>query len=424
MGKYIHKPKLKFDNDEEEKIFLKVMKENMDEYSVDGVGTAVQKLIGDILNGMLGEELTEYLGYEKHERTQEEKNNSRNGYTEKRVGMKLGEAEIQVPRDRNGDYTPQVVKKGEKRLSEELEYKILSMVARGTSTRDISEQVKDIYGIEISPTLVSNLTSVIKEKVDAFKNRKLEEVYPIVYLDAIRYKVKSEGKTLEKSINLAMGITLAGKKEILGFWLCENESSSFWLNILNEMKNRGVKQILVASVDGLKGFPEAIKSAFSGTEVQRCIVHQIRFSLRLVNYKDRKEVASDLKTIYKAPTKESAEHNLESFAEKWDGKYPYISKSWNHNWEELSNYFKYPEEIRKLIYTTNPIESLNSQLRSVTYNKGVFNSDESLEKTVYMKIEKIMEKWARASIPNWSSILSQLMIYFEDKSIDWKKLVS
>lgn len=424
MGKYIHKPKLKFDNDEEEKIFLKVMKENMDQYSIDGATGAVQKLIGDILNGMLGEELTEHLGYEKSERTEEEKTNSRNGYSEKTIGTTMGKAEINVPRDRNGEFKPQVVKKGEKRLSEEIEYKILSMYARGTSTRDISEQVEEIYGIEVSATMVSNITGRVKEALESFKSRKLEEVYPIVYMDAIRYKVKSEGKTIEKSINLAMGIPLDGKKDILGFWLCENESASYWLNILNELKNRGVKQILIASVDGLKGFPEAIKSAYPGTEVQRCIVHQIRFSLKLVSYKDRKEVTADLKNIYKAPIKKSAEKNLEDFSEKWDEKYPFISKSWKNNWEELSTYFKYPEEIRRLIYTTNPIESLNSQLRKVTNNKGVFNSDESLEKMIYMKIEKVLEKWGRVPIPNWSSILSQLMIYFEDKNIDWKKLVS
>jgi len=424
MGKYIHKPNLKFDSDEEEKIFLKVMKENMDEYSIEGATGAVQKLIGDILNGMLGEELTEHLGYEKSERTQEEKNNNRNGYSEKTILMKTGKSELKIPRDRKGEFNPQVVKKGEKRLSEEIEYKILSMYARGTSTRDISDQVEEIYGIEVSPTMVSNITGKIKESLEGFKNRKLEEVYPIMYMDAIRYKVRNEGKTAEKSINIAMGVTLEGKKDVLGFWLCENESASYWLNILNELKNRGVKQILIASVDGLKGFVEAIKSTYPGTEVQRCIVHQIRFSLRLVSYKDRKEVAGDLKSIYRASTKGAAENSLEEFANKWDEKYPYISKSWKNNWEDLSTYFKYPDEIRRLIYTTNPIESLNSQLRKVTNNKGVFNSEESLEKILYMKIEKILEKWRKMPIKNWSSILSQLMIYFDEKVSNWKNLVS
>lgn len=424
MGKYIHKPNLKFENDEEERIFLKVMKENMNDYSVSGATGAVKKLIGDILNGMLGEEIKEHLGYEKNERTEEEKTNHRNGYYDKKLLTQTGEANLKVPRDRKGEYSPKVVEKGERKLDPEIEYKILSMYARGTSTRDISEQIEEIYGFEVSATFISNVTNKIKEQVDRFKDRKLEEVYPIVYMDGIRYKVRHDGKTVEKTINIIMGIGLDGKKDILGFWLCENESASFWLNVLNELRNRGVKQILIASVDGLKGFADAIKTAYPGTEVQRCVVHQIRFSLRLVCYKEKKEVAADLKNIYKAANKDIAENYLQEFADKWDKKYPYISKSWRNNWEELSTFFKYPEKIRNLIYTTNPIESLNSELRRVTNNKGVFTSEDALEKILYLKISKILEKWERMPVKDWSNILSQLMIYFEDKISDWKHLIS
>lgn len=425
MGKHIHNPALKFENDEEERIFLKVMKENMDEYSVKGATGAVQKLIGDMLSGMLSEELKEHLGFDKYERNGKdpENKNARNGYYNKTLLTNVGETQLKVPRDRNGEFSPMVVEKGERKLSEDIEYKILMMYTRGISTREISEQIREIYGFEVSATFISNITNKVKEEVEKFKERKLEAVYPIVYMDAIRYKVRSEGKTIEKSINIVMGITMEGRKDILGFWLCENESASFWLNVLNELKNRGVEQILIAAVDGLTGFVQAIKSAFPKTQVQRCVVHQVRFSLKLVSYKERKAVANDMKNIYKAPTKEAAEQYLEEFGQKWDVKYPYISKSWRNNWEELSTFFKYPEEIRRLIYTTNPIESLNSQLRRVTKTKGVFPSDEALEKLIYLKMARITEKWGLMPLRNWASILSQLMIYFEDSVSDWGKIL-
>ena len=424
MGKYIYNPKMKFETDEEERIFMKVMKENMDDYSVSGATGAVQKLLGDIINGALGEEMREHLGYDKNARTEKVDGNSRNGYYNKTLLTKMGETQLKVPRDRNGEFSPAIVEKGEKKLSEDIEYKIIMMYARGTSTREISEQIREIYGFDVSATFISNVTNKVKEEIEKFKERKLEAMYPIVYMDAIRYKVRQDGKTLDKAINIVLGITLEGKKDILGFWLCENESASYWLNVLNEMKNRGVERILIAAVDGLTGFVDAIKSAFPQTEVQRCVVHQVRFSLKLVSYKDRKTVAADMKNIYKAPTKEAAEHYLEEFAGKWDSKYPYISRSWWRNWEELATFFKYPEEIRRLIYTTNPIESLNAQLRRVTKTKGVFPSDEALEKIIFLKISNITEKWGRMPIKNWQAILSQLMIYFEESVQDWTRFLA
>jgi transposase-like protein len=424
MGKYIHNPAMKFDSEEEERIFLKVMKENMDDYSVAGATGAVQKLLGDIINGVLGEEMREHLGYDKHVRVEKPDGNARNGYYNKTLLTKMGETPLKVPRDRKGEFSPTIVEKGQKKLSEDIECKIIMMYARGTSTREISEQIREIYGFDVSATFISNVTNKVKEEVEKFKERKLEAVYPIVYMDAIRYKVRCDGKTLDKAVNIVLGITMEGKKEILGFWLCENESASYWLNVLNELKNRGVEQILIASVDGLTGFVQAIKSAFPKTEVQRCVVHQVRFSLKLVNYKERKTVAGDLKAIYKAPSREVAEQYLEEFAQKWDSKYPYISKSWRRNWEELATFFKYPDEIRRLIYTTNPIESLNSQLRRVTKTKGVFPSDGALEKLLFLKMSKITEKWGRMPIKNWQSILSQLMIYFEDSVQDWHKVLA
>jgi len=415
---------MKFETDEEERIFMKVMKENMDDYSVSGATGAVQKLLGDIINGALGEEMREHLGYDKNARTEKVDGNSRNGYYNKTLLTKMGETQLKVPRDRNGEFSPAIVEKGEKKLSEDIEYKIIMMYARGTSTREISEQIREIYGFDVSATFISNVTNKVKEEIEKFKERKLEAMYPIVYMDAIRYKVRQDGKTLDKAINIVLGITLEGKKDILGFWLCENESASYWLNVLNEMKNRGVERILIAAVDGLTGFVDAIKSAFPQTEVQRCVVHQVRFSLKLVSYKDRKTVAADMKNIYKAPTKEAAEHYLEEFAGKWDSKYPYISRSWWRNWEELATFFKYPEEIRRLIYTTNPIESLNAQLRRVTKTKGVFPSDEALEKIIFLKISNITEKWGRMPIKNWQAILSQLMIYFEESVQDWTRFLA
>ncbi len=419
MGKYIPQPQMKFETEEEERIFLKVMQDNMDDYSVAGATGAVQKLLGDIINGALGEEMREHLGYDKHARGEKKAGNARNGYYNKTLMTKMGETQLKVPRDRNGEFSPAIVEKGEKKLSEDIEYKIIMMYARGTSTREISEQIREIYGFDVSATFISNVTNKVKDEIEKFKERKLEAMYPIVYMDAIRYKVRQDGKTLDKAINIVLGITMEGKKEILGFWLCENESASYWLNVLNEMKNRGVERILIAAVDGLKGFADAIKNVFPETEVQRCVVHQVRFSLKLVSYKDRKTVAADMKDIYKAPSKEAAEHYLEEFAGKWDSKYPYVSKSWWRNWEELATFFKYPEEIRRLIYTTNPIESLNSQLRRVTKTKGVFPSDEALEKIIFLKMAKITEKWGRMPIKGWQAILSQLMIYFEDSVQDW-----
>lgn len=382
-----------------------------------------EDLIGD--NGLLKQltkalveramkaEMTAHLGYDKHDPAGKKSGNSRNGKSKKTIKGEFGNMEIAVPRDRNSTFEPVIIPKGETRFTG-FDDKIISMYARGMTTRDIQAHLHEMYGVEISPTLVSQVTDAITEEITLWQNRPLEEVYPIMYLDAVRVKVRHNGSVINKAVYLAIGVTWDGTKDILGMWIAETEGAKFWLQVITELKNRGVKDIFIACVDGLKGFPEAIEAVFPDTQVQLCIVHMVRNSLRYVSWKQRKEVAADLKGIYHAPTVDQAEANLIAFANKWDVSHPTISKSWRNNWERIIPLFGYPPEIRKAIYTTNAIESMNMSLRKVTKNRGSFPNDEAMTKLLYLAIRNISKKWTMP-IHDWKSALNQFTIIFETR---------
>lgn len=332
--------------------------------------------------------------------------NRRNGLSNKMVKSAVGDFELSTPRDRNCSFEPELVKKRQTVLSDELDNKILSLYALGNSYDDISKHIAEIYGLEVSDAKISSITDKLVPKLTAWRNRPLESSYAILFLDAMFFKVKQDNKVQSRAIYNIMGIDLTGKKDILGFWSCESEGSHFWLGVLNELKARGVEDILISCIDGLKGFPEAINTAFPRTEIQTCIVHQIRNSLKYVASKHAREFMQDLKTVYQADTKDMAEHNLLSLDEKWGKKYPIIIKSWQNNWDNLTTYFKYSEEIRRLIYTTNPIEGFHRQVRKYTKTKGAFTSDNALFKLLFCAINQITDKWTMP-VKNWPSIISQ-----------------
>jgi len=345
---------------------------------------------------------------------QEERGNARNGYYSKKVRSDSGEIELNIPRDRKSEFEPQIVKKGQRSISG-IDNKIISMYARGMSLRDIEAQIKEMYDVEMSDSLISRIIGKVQEEVNEWQNRTLKPIYPIVYMDAMVFKIKDDsGFYKNRALHFVIGINLEGRKELLGMWLEENEGAKFWLNIMIELKNRGVEDILIASVDGLKGFSEAINSEFPQTVVQRCIIHQIRYSMKYVGSKYQKEFMADLKKVYKAPTKNAAEIALVELEEKWGKKYPIVINSWKNNWNELSNYFQYSEPIRRIIYTTNTIEGFNRQIRKITKTKGGFNSDKSLTRLVYLIYRDISKKWQK-SISNWAEIISQFAIIFDDR---------
>jgi putative transposase len=377
----------------------------------------VQNMLKDLFAGtiqeMLDAEMEDHLGYSKYDYKNKEVKNSRNGVRSKKVRSDFGEVQISIPRDRQGTFEPQVIRNYENDISG-IEDQVLGMYAKGMSIRDISSHIKSIYNIEISHTLVSKITDRILPIANEWQNRPLDSVYPIVFMDAIHYKVRTEGRVVSKAAYIAVGINMEGFKEVLGIWIGENESSKYWLKVINDIRNRGVKDILIASVDGLNGFSEAIKAVFPNTEVQRCVVHQIRNTLNYLSYKDKKEFARDLKTVYTAINEETALANLDLLDEKWGNKYGVAIRSWRNNWSELSSYFKYPQEIRTIIYTTNAMESYNRMLRKVTKSKSIFPSDESLHKSLYLATADISDKWTQ-KIRNWPQILDQLSIYFEDR---------
>jgi putative transposase len=329
------------------------------------------------------------------------------------VKGEFGQSEIQIPRDRNGDFTPKLIGKGETRFTG-FDDKILSLYARGMTTRDIQGQLEDLYGVEVSHTLVSNVTEAVEAERKLWQNRMLDPVYAIVYLDALVVKVRHEGRVINKAIHLALGVTLEGKKELLGMWMTQNEGSKFWLTVLTELQNRGVQDILIACVDGLTGFPEAIEAVFPQTMVQLCIVHLVRNALSYVSYKDRKSVATDLKRVYSAATAAEAELALLSFAQTWDKQYPTISKSWLSHWERIIPFFAFPADIRKAIYTTNAIESLNMTLRKVLRNHRSFPTDESAMKVIFMAMNNISKKWTMP-IRDWKRALNRFAIEFEGR---------
>lgn len=377
----------------------------------------VTKLLKELFAGTLSEmlevEMDEHLGYDKHNKAGDNSGNSRNGYGKKTIKSEWGEAEIEVPRDRKGTFVPRVIEKRQTR-TDDIEARILSMYGKGMSTREIEEYVKDIYGVEVSPSLVSKITDRIMPEVREWQSRPLDDVYTVVFFDGVWFKGRSDGKVVKKCVYSVLGVTVEGRKDILGIWIAESESASFWVSVFNDLKNRGVKDILIACHDNLSGFGRALETAYPRTENQLCIVHQIRNSLAFVNWKDRKSVAADLKEIYTAPSLEDAEYQLEVFREKYEKRYPYILKSWDDNWVELSVFFKYPDAVRRLIYTTNPVEGFHRMLRKYTKTKTMFPTDDALIKSIYMSILEINKKWT-ASVQNWADIWGQFTIFFEDR---------
>ena len=378
-----------------------------------GQNGLLKQLTKALLERMLEGELTDHLGYDKHDPAGHNSGNSRNGKSRKTLTGDFGKMPIEVPRDRNGTFEPQVIAKGQTRF-DGFDDQILSMYARGMTTREIQGHLQEIYGVEVSPTLISTVTDTVLDEVKAWQCRPLDAVYPIVYLDAVRVKVKDGGHVLNKAFYLAIGINMQGIKEILGIWVAQTEGAKFWLAVMTELKNRGLQDIFVACVDGLKGFPEAIETVYPQTQVQLCIVHMVRHSLNYVSWKQRKEVAADLRRIYTAATVEEAGLELDAFAGKWDQQMPSVSQSWRRNWERLTPFFAYPADIRKVIYTTNAIESLNMSLRKVTKNRGSFPTDEAAVKLLYMALKNIEKKWTMP-IRDWKAALNRFSIVFEGR---------
>lgn len=346
--------------------------------------------------------------------SQEITGNRRNGKSKKTIKSANGSFELQTPRDRDASFSPQLVKKHQTTMSDELEQKILALYGLGMSYKDISAHLKEMYGVEISTGALTTITDKIIETVKRWQARPLDSIYPVVWLDAIHYKIHENGKVISKAVYTILGVNLDGKKDVLGLYISENEGANFWLQVLTDLSNRGVKDILIACIDGLKGFPEAIEAMFPATEVQLCIVHQIRNSLKYVASKNQKEFMVDLKKVYKATSKDIAEVELDNLAEKWEDKYPIVIRSWRNNWERLSQYFKYPEEIRRIIYTTNTIEAVHRQFRKLTKTKGAFPNQNSLLKLLYLGIQNAKKKWTMP-IQNWSLAISQLAIFFEGR---------
>lgn len=363
----------------------------------------------------LNAELDHHLGYSKNEKASA--GNSRNGYSSKQVQTEDGAFELDTPRDRNSSFEPEIVKKNQSRFTS-MDDKILHLYAKGMTTRDIVTTFDEMYGAEISPTLISRVTNSVIDRVVEWQSRPLEPVYPIIYLDCIVVKVRENNKVINKAIFLALGVNLEGHKELLGMWIAENEGAKFWLNVLTELQNRGLKDILIACIDGLKGFPDAINTVFPDTQIQLCIVHMVRNSMKFVPYKDYKAVAADLKKIYQSVTEEEARLNLERFGEKWDDKYPSISASWHRHWVNLNTLFNYPQDIRKAIYTTNAIESLNSVIRKAIKNRKLFPNDDSAKKVVYLAIMQASKKWTMP-IRNWKPALNRFIIEFENRIADY-----
>ncbi|EFT9958865.1 IS256 family transposase [Salmonella enterica] len=362
----------------------------------------------------LNAELTDHLGHEKN--APKTGTNTRNGYSSKTLLCDDGEIELNTPRDRENTFEPQLIKKNQTRITQ-MDSQILSLYAKGMTTREIVATFKEMYDADVSPALISKVTDAVKEQVAEWQNCQLDALYPIVYMDCIVVKVRQNGSVINKAVFLALGINTEGRKELLGMWLAENEGAKFWLNVLTELKNRGLQDILIACVDGLKGFPVAINSVYPQTHIQLCIIHMVRNSLKYVAWKDYKAVTSGLKTVYQAPTEEAALMELDSFADAWDDKYPQISKSWRTHWENLNTFFNYPPDIRKAIYTTNAIESLNSVIRAAIKKRKVFPTDDSVRKVIYLAIKDASKKWSMP-IQNWRLAMSRFIIEFGDRLSD------
>ena len=379
--------------------------------SGNDVNSIMRDMMSVLLEGVLDEELNEELGYSKYDYRNKETDNSRNGHSRKTMRTSYGDMDIAIPRDRKGEYEPQLIPKYQNTVTQDMEEKIISMYAKGMTTGDIEAHLKELYDLDISDSTISRITDKIMPLVKEWQERPLQEIYAVVYMDAIHYHVRSEGRIVKRAVYIALGIDMDGKKDVIGMYVGENEGAKFWLSIINGLKNRGVQDILIACVDGLNGFPQAIEAVYPKTEIQQCIIHQIRNTTNYVSYKDLKKLMADLKMVYAAPDEAAALEELESFGEKWNSKYPKIYKSWSERWATLSTYFKYPNEVRKLIYTTNAIEGFNRQLRKVTKSKTVFPSDDSLLKMLYLATMDITKNGPDAAgtgpryEPSWKSTL-------------------
>ena len=406
------KDDINFDYNEE----VKKCKTIDDVIGKDGL---VQRLIKDVLENILEVEMGEHLGRDKYDRQtdiDQDDRNYRNGYSKKTLRSSFGDVDLDVPRDRKAEFEPQIIKKYET-VCNELDKKIISLYAKGMSTRDIQAEVEDLYGITLSPSMISKITDKVIATATEWQNRMLDEIYPIVYLDAMYFKVRSNGKIVNKAVYICLGYTLEGYKDILGIWVDEAEGAKFWLSICNDLKNRGVKKILIACMDGLKGLPQAIKTVFPTVDIQTCIVHQIRNSIKYIASKDKKAFMKDLKEVYKAPTEDLALAQLDNLKEKWGSNYGMVIDSWYNNWNNLDTFFKFSPQIRKLIYTTNVLEVFNRQVRKFTKVRTIFPTDESLNKCVYLATMEIMEKWTQP-IHNWGTTLAELLLYFEEQLKD------
>ena len=382
--------------------------------SMDDIQELFKDTIAEFMENGLEAELDDQLGYSRYDYKNKDTDNSRNGYSSKTLRTSFGDVEVSVPRDRKSEFDPKVLRKNQTSISQDIEEKILSMYAKGMTTGDIEAHIQDIYGVDVSDTTVSRITDKILPVAKEWQQRPLESIYAVVFLDAIHYHVRSEGQIVKKAVYIAIGIDLDGHKDVLGMWVGENESAKFWATVLNSLKNRGVEDIFIACTDNLTGFSAAIEAVYPKTEIQNCIIHQLRNSSKYVSYKDLKALMADLKAVYAAVDEPAALDALDTFAEHWDKKYPKISQSWRNNWANLSTYFKFPQELRRLIYTTNTIEGFNRQLRKVTKSKSVFPTDDSLFKMLYLAMIDITKKWTGRR-QDWSMIHAQLAIYFEDR---------
>ena len=383
--------------------------------SVEDIQDKLRDIFKETLQQVFEAEMDEHLGYQKNDNAGDKTGNSRNGYSKKTIKSRYDATELKIPRDRNSEFEPEIIKKHETSVNG-LEEQIIAMYAKGMSTRDIEDHMRDIYGIDVSAGMVSKVTDKIMPLVAEWQARPLDRIYPIVFLDAIHFKVRKDNRIVNKAAYSVLGINIAGHKEVLGLWIGENESASFWLGVCNDLKNRGVEDILIVSKDGLTGFSEAIRTVFPKTQIQLCVIHQIRNSLKYVSYKDQKSLITDLKKVYQALTLEDAEYNFLEFKEKWGKKHPIVIRSWENNWLELTAFFAYPPEIRRIIYTTNIVEGYHRQLRKVTKTKTAYPTDDALRKIIYLATEEASKKWTMP-IREWQSCLGQFMIYFEDRLV-------
>lgn len=377
-----------------------------------GENGLLKQLTKAVLERALNAELTDHLGYEKHDPVGYKSGNSRNGKSQKKLKGEFGELELETPRDRNGTFEPKIVAKSQTRWTG-FDDKILSMYARGMTTREIQAHLQEIYGIEVSPTLISNVTEAVQDEVRAWQNRPLEPIYPILYMDALYVRMRDNGHVQNRAVHVAIGVNLEGYKEVLGLWTSANEGAKFWLQVLTEMKNRGMQDVFIACVDGLKGFPEAIEAVFPSTQVQLCIVHLVRHSLNYVSWKQRRKVAAGLRPIYTAPTAEEAARRLDEFAAAWDATNPTISQVWRRNWERITPFFAFPNDIRKVIYTTNAVESLNMSLRKIIKTRGSFPNEEAALRLLYLALRNHSKKWS--SVQGWREALNRFQILWPER---------